>query len=248
LYLNLRLSPPAPALPDAASESYRDSNVGGKAVNAALEPAYADYVKRHRGQLHGWNTTTIPREHRSCFVGTRSVPEPTAFIRRLRDQGMLTLDSAVSDGTLAAVHAAIVDVARTAYFEMPRRGMSAAIRQDVMQKSDEAFALVLNAPRLKKSRYCGMNSTDLYCAYDAANDRRMKCLMGVQGLTLSSQMLDVFSHPTFARALVEAHPRLKAFCGMEHIYYGRERCSLRAPGATELPPHTDDPFNDGKYE
>lgn len=244
LYLQLLLEPSAVALPDVTSERYLDSSVGGKAVNRALEPAYARYVQQHRNQAHGWNNVTIPTEHHHCFVGNVRQDKPMAFLQRLRDHGMLTLDEAVSDHTAATLHATIVDIARTVYFDMPRRGMSADIRREALTLDDMSFGQQINATRFKRARYCRRNSTDLYCGYETADSQRMRCLMGVQGLTLSSQMLDVFAHPVFARTLIEAHPRLKQFIGLKHLYLGKERCSLRGPGAAELPPHTDDCFVD----
>lgn len=104
--------------------------------------------------------------------------------------------------------------------------------------------LNVNHPLLKDARYFKRNDTALYCGMGSPEEQatRMKCLQGVQGLTLSSQMLDVYSHPYFAKVLVVLHPVLKEVLQCPLLYFHKERCSLRSVGSTELPPHIDEPI------
>ena len=253
LYLCLSTQTSVVELPDSVDEENVESFQQGKSPNRSIEPAVRDYSTAN-GQPFGWNKQTIPTEDHSKFslnpTNPQPVDDPATFsdhsvVEALKENGFVVLPNALPDGMADTLHHTIVELVRTMMFRIPRVGMDDTLRQNVLTKmSTRRFAKKVNHELLKEARYFKRNDTAMYCGDGSRYDRakRMKCLQGVQGLTLSSQMVDVYSHPYFATVLATLHPTLKKALEAPLLYYSKERCSLRSFGSAELAPHIDEPI------
>lgn len=250
LYLRLMAEPPLKELPESAKDEMLCAEHQGKNVNKSIEKALCAYYLQN-GYEYGWNKVTIPQEHHHKFALTPESPQDVettqetsnSVLRELAENSFAVLTDVVASDMASTLHEIIVETVRTVLFRVPRTGMSTSVQEQALQCSSRKLAKRINAPPLKKARYFKTNSNDLYCGYDVPEEesRRMKNLQGVQGLTLSSQMVDVYSVPYFAKVLCAMHSKLKKALGTPVLYFDKERCSLRSYGSAPLEAHIDEP-------
>ena len=163
----------------------------------------------------------------------------------MKQNGFAVLHNVLPPEMAETLHETIVELARTALFRIPRIGMDEDLRHKVLTNmSVDEFAKNINHDNLKDARYFIRNKTGLYCGTGTPEERnkRMRNLQGVQGLTLSSQMLDVYSHPYFATVLATLHASLKNALECKVLYFSKERCSLRSYKSAALETHIDEPI------
>ena len=250
LYLRLTTDPPLEELPESVKYEVLGAEQQGKVINNSIETALcAHYLQND--DTYGWNKVTIPQEQHNKFAITPETPQDVAttqetsnsVLRELAENGFAVLVDVVAPEMASALHYTIVETVRTVLFRVPRAGMSANVRKQALQCSSRQLAKQINTPLLKKARYFKTNSNDLYCGYDVPEEesQRMKNLQGVQGMTLSSQMVDVYAVPHFAEVLCAMHSKLKEALGTPVLYFGKERCSLRSFGSAPLEAHIDEP-------
>ena len=221
-------------------------------VNTSIEKALSAHCL---DKGYGWNKEMIPQAYHNMFAVTSESPQEATkdtttnpvrlrVLHELKENGFSVLNDIVEPDMASALNETIVEIVRTVLFRASRVGMSASVREQALQCSSQELARKINAEPLKRARYFKRNIQDLYCEYDVSEEqsRRMKNLQGVQGLTLSSQMVDVYAHPHFAEVLAAMHLKLKMALGMPLLYFDKERCSLRGPGSAPLEAHHDEPI------
>ena len=249
LYLRLTTDPTLEVLPESVEHEAFGAEHQGKSVNKSIEKALCAYHLQN-DDTYGWNKETIPQEHHNKFALTPESPQEAttpatanSMLHELKENGFAVLVDVVTPEMASVLHETIVETVRTVLFRVPRTGMSANVREQALQCSSQKLAKRINAPPLKKARYFKTNSNDLYCGYDVPEEesRRMKNLQGVQGLTLSSQMVDVYAVPHFAEVLCAMHSKLKKALSTPVLYFDKERCSLRSYGSAPLEAHIDEP-------
>lgn len=240
MYMNLLRSPCTKHLPKSWDTEDTTWMQNGKSFNHAIEIAYKNYYAK-KNLDYGWNKTTISDEHEHMFAGSPNLKPAkiNSTLQELDDMGYVVFESVLDSKMADKLHYEIVDIIRTVLFKIERRGMNKEIQRLALQLSDDEFAKQINEPKFKKARYFEHNTKNMYCGYDMS-DAKMKNLQGVQGYTLTSQMVDIQSHPLFAKVLIQLHPLLEEKLGYP-VYFGKERCSLRSFGAANLDSHIDKP-------
>ena len=238
-YLQILPSPLYEELPedwDAEKDAAQIAGYSGKSLNTAVESAFSDFYSGD----YGWNKKTIPEEHWKVFAGPKNTSsQDSAFITRLHNKGFIVLHNALPRQLVIKLSYTIKNIVRTVLFKLDRKGLTPEILHYVGGLSDNKLAKRLNEPRLKRARYFKTNTIDCYRGYE--DKRELTCLQGVQGITLSSQMVDITAHPVFAEVCIALAPKLNRLFRRQ-VYFGKERCSLRSSGALGLGPHIDDPF------
>lgn len=267
LYLNIQDTPLCDELPSTPYDECFANHTQGKQVNRSLETALKDYMAKY-GQLYGWNKQTIPSAFHNLFEAPfgetnhtkrdqqhedTPIADPCTehpHLMHLRENGYVVIPNALPACTALQLHTVITECVRTVLFRIPRKGMSVDVQTGVLEWSTETFAKRLNTIELNKARYFKRHSTELFCAYtkdekdETADDSRKRIpLQGVQGITLSSQMLDIYSHPFFAQCLIQIHPLVQRALGTRTFYFGKERCSIRSHGSASLETHIDTPVH-----
>jgi len=252
LYLNIQNTPPQDELPETSTEECFRNHTQGKQINHSLELVLKHFCEQ-QNKMYGWNKQTIPKQYHSLFSSSADKTEnkiktqnthtaTTQYMQQLRDNGFVVIPNVLPDEDALQLHHTITECARTILFRVPRKGMCSELQKKVLQWSSHTFASQLNEPILKKARYFKNNTPDVFCGYDKndAESRKMCNLQGVQGITLSSQMIDIYSHPFFAQCLIQIHPILQQALGTTAFYFGKERCSLRSYGSAPLEAHIDE--------
>lgn len=252
LYLNLQDRPPQEELPESLHSERFTNHTQGKQVNSSLEHALCSLYQQQQ-KPYGWNKDTIPERYHKWFASSNSLPvvHPTSkqktnlYMDHLRQKGFVVIPNVLAEHDAQELHRVITECARTLLFRVPRVGMCSTLQQDVLSWSLHRFASQLNSRPLKKARYFKRNTPDVFCGYDKSDtDSRKMCnLQGVQGITLSSQMIDIYSHPFFAYCLIQIYPVLKTIFNNKTFYFGKERCSLRSYGSAPLETHIDEPIS-----
>ena len=227
----------------ATNENF-ESFQQGKSPNRSIELAVRDYYLKSEGERYVWNQETIPSTEQNKFSLHPEDPQPVldistisqeqSVVHELKQNGFAVLHNVLPPEIAETLHETIVELARTALFRIPRIGMDEDLRHNVLTNmSVKKFAKNINHDTLKNARYFIRNQTGLYCGTGTPEERekRMRNLQGVQGLTLSSQMLDVYSHPYFATVLATLHASLKNALKCKVLYFSKERCSLHSYGS-----------------
>ena len=150
------------------------------------------------------------------------------------------------------LHEHIVNLTRDTLFGISRPGQSEAVRAKAMGLSLDAFARTLYSdPEFRNARYYDGQTTAQWVPDDDATtppevreqrERKRRNTRGVRGLTNSSGMVDVYKHTAFIKVHRAIHRRLMAELGLSKLFFGPERCGLRAHLSAELPPHQDEPL------
>ena len=175
----------------------------------------------------------------------------TPTLQALRENGFVVLRDCLTPEQAHELDERIVDLTRDILFGMSRPGQSEAVRAKAMGLSRDAFARTLYSdPEFRNARYFDGQTTEQWVPDDDATtppdvreqrERKRRNTRGVRGLTNSSGMGDVFKHPAFIKVHRGIHRRLKAELGLTKLFFGPERCGLRAYLSAELPPHQDEP-------
>ena len=230
-------------LPDAAAVDARTSRIQGKMVNLAI-----DGVLARKEAQWGRNKETIEPCHWNKFARCPANPQPPAHIpmgapltptmRSLVRQGYAVVD--VDPHVCRMMHDHIVHITRTVLFDTDRPGVDAALCIEASQLSDEAFLedLFAREPKhvstsMQDMRYFKRNAWDVYTGG--------KMRQGVQGLTNTSGMLDVFESPVLANGMAAFHETLRQALMWERLYFpsSSERVCIRGKGSLGLGWHTD---------
>lgn len=240
MYMNLLRSPCIEHLPKSWETEDKTWMQNGKSFNHAIEIAYQNYYAK-KNLNYGWNKTTISDKYEHMFAGSPNLKpaKMNLTLQELDDMGYVMFENVLDSKMADKLHYKIVDIIRTVLFKIERQGMNEDVRKTALQLSNDEFTKQINEPKFKKARYFKRNTTNMYCGFDIP-DAKMKNLQGVQGYTLKSQMIDIQSHPLFAKVLIQLHPLLEDKLGYP-VYFGKERCSLRSFGAANLDSHIDEP-------
>ena len=223
-------------------------------THQGIEPALRE-LYRSRGGSYGINEETVPEEDRGLYVDATDIPptfRDTPTLQALRENGFAVLRDCLTPEQAHELHERIVDLTRDTLFGIARPGQSEAVRAKAMGLSLDAFAKTLyRDPDFRNARYYDSKTTEQWVPDDDATtppdvreqrERKRRNTRGVRGLTNSSGMVDVYKHPAFIKVHRAIHRRLMAEMGLSKLFFGPERCGLRAYLSAELPPHQDEPL------
>lgn len=242
-YMHMSREADTTELPDVASIDAHASRVQGKSVNLAIDGVLARKEKRW-----GWSKETVEPQHWNKFAACPNNPQPpadvqldtplTSTVQALAKKGYAVID--VDPHICQRMHSHIVHVTRTALFAEDRPGVDVALCNEVAQLSDDAFLedLFARVPKhvttsMADMRYFKRNQWDVYTGG--------KMRQGVQGLTNTSGMLDVFGSPVLANGMAALHETLRRAVMWKRLYFpsSSERVCVRGPGSLGLGWHTD---------
>ena len=253
LYLNPWTGTTVTRLPETvATEVLGDPSQ--RNTHQGIEPALCA-LYRSRGWSYGINEETVPEEARGLYVDATDVSptfRDTPTLQALRENGFVVLRDCLTPEQAHELDERIVDLTRDTLFGISRPGQSEAVRAKATGLSLHAFARTLYSDLdFRNARYYDSQTTGQWVPDDDATtppdvreqrERKRRNTRGVRGLTNSSGMVDVYKHPAFIKVHRAIHRRLMAELGLSKLYFGPERCGLRAYLSAELPPHQDDPL------
>lgn len=253
LYLNPWTGTTATRLPETVATEVLGDPLQ-RNTHQGIEPALCT-LYRSRGWSYGLNEETVPEEARGLYVNATDVPptfRDTPTLQALRENGFVVLRDCLTPEQAHELHEHIVDLTRDTLFGIARPGQSDAVRAKAMGLSLDAFAQTLYSDQdFRNARYYDGQTTAQWVPDDDATtpqnvreqrERKRRNTRGVRGLTNSSGMVDVYKHPTFVQVHRAIHRRLMAELGLSKLFFGPERCGLRAYLSAELPPHQDEPL------
>lgn len=253
LYLNPWTGTTATRLPETVATEVLGEPLQ-RNTQQAIEPALCA-LYRSRVWSYGINEETVPEEARGLYVDPTNIPptfRDTPTLQALRENGFIVLRDCLTPEQAHELHEHIVDLTRDTLFGISRPGQSEAVRAKAMGLSLDAFAQTLYSEQdFRNARYYDSQTTAQWVPDDDATtppevreqrERKRRNTRGVRGLTNSSGMVDVYKHPTFIQVHRAIHRRLMVELGLSKLFFGPERCGLRAYLSAELPPHQDEPL------
>lgn len=253
LYLNPWTGTTATRLPETVATEVL-SDPAQRNSHQGVERALCEY-ERSRGRAYGINEETVPEQARDLYVDPTGTPptfRDTPTLQALREHGFVVLRDCLSPEQALELHEHIVNLTRDVLFGIPRPGQAAAVRAKAMGVSLDTFAKTLYSdPDFRNARYFDGQTTAQWVPDDDATtppdvreqrERKRRNTRGVRGLTNSSGMVDVYKHPAFVKVHKAVHQRLMTELGLSKLFFGPERCGLRAYKSAELPPHQDEPL------
>ena len=253
LYLNPWTSTTLKQLPETVSTEVL-GNPLQKNTHQGIEPSLSEYYKS-LGKRYGINEETVPEDSRHLYVDSTDIPPTyrnTPTRHSLKEDGFVVLRNCLTTEQTNELHTNIVELTRDILFGNPRLGQSEAIRKKAMDMSLDTFVKTLYSdPDFRNARYFDSKTTSQWVPDDDEStpievreirQRKRQNTRGVRGITNSSGMIDVYKHPSFIRVHKAIHSRLKNELGLSKLFFGPERCGLRAYLSTELPPHQDEPI------
>ena len=253
LYLNPWTSTTLKQLPETVSTEVL-GNPLQKNTHQGIEPSLSEYYKS-LGKPYGINEETVPEDSRHLYVDSTDTPptyRSTPTLQTLMEDGFVVLRNCLTTEQTNELHTNIVELTRDILFGNPRLGQSAAIRKKAMDMSLDTFVKTLyRDPDFRNARYFDSKTTSQWVPDDDEStpievreirQRKRQNTRGVRGITNSSGMIDVYKHPSFIRVHKVIHSRLMNELGLSKLFFGPERCGLRAYLSAELPPHQDEPI------
>ena len=255
LYLNPWTNTTVKRLPETVSTEVL-GNPLQKNTHQGIEPSLSEYYKS-LGKPYGINEKTVPEDSRHLYVDSTDTPSTCTYrstptLKSLREDGFVVLHNCLTTEQTNELHTNIVELTRDILFGNPRFGQSAAIRKKAMDMSLDTFVKTLYSdPDFRNARYFDSKTTSQWVPDDdestpievrESRQRKRQNTRGVRGITNSSGMVDVYKHPSFIRVHKAIHSRLMTELGLSKLFFGPERCGLRAYLSSELPPHQDEPI------
>ena len=253
LYLNPWTGTTATRLPETVATEVLGDPLQ-RNTHQGIEPALGA-LYRSRGWSYGINEETVPEEDQGLYVDPTDIPptfRDTATLQALRENGFVVLRDCLTPEQAHELDERIVDLTRDILFGIARPGQSEAVRAKAMGLSLDAFARTLYSdPDFRNARYYDGQTTAQWVPDDEATtppdvreqrERKRRNTRGVRGLTNSSGMVDVYKHPAFIKVHRAIHRRLMAELGLSKLFFGPERCGLRAYLSAELTTHQDEPL------
>ena len=214
----------------------------------ALEEAISTLYNK-QGLHYGINADTVPVAYHGMYVDNGQQEESpicdTETMQQLRRDGFVVLKDCLTPAQSDELHQSIEQILKEVLVCIPRHGQSDTKRNYIMSMNNDTLANNLYRDvQIRNARYFRNQSTAQYKpdADEAAPDAKRLCLRGVKGITSSSGMIDIFEHPAFIKVHMMIHARLKKELGVAKLFFGPERCGIRAYKSTELPPHQDEPL------
>ena len=253
LYLNPWTGTTATRLPETVATEVLGDPMQ-RNTHQGIEPALCE-LYRSRGWSYGINEETVPEEARGLYVDPTDIPptfRDTPTLQALRENGFVVLRDCLTPEQAHELHEHIVDLTRDTLFGIARPGQSEVVRAKAMGLSLDTFAQTLYSDQdFRNARYFDGQTTAQWVPDDDVTtppdvreqrERKRRNTRGVRGLTNSSGMVDVYQHPAFIKVHRAIHRRLMAELGLSKLFFGPERCGLRAYLSAELPPHQDEPL------